>query len=249
MKFLLPVMLLLCVLPGDAQFQVRDSSLFDPHVSISYGYAAPGGNLADRFGNNGSLGLGFHIKAKSNWVYGVQGIYIFGNRVHEPGLLQNLYTVNGEILDNQGQITKMFIQERGYCITMNGGRLFNFIGPNPNSGLLILGGIGFMQHKIRLEHQETKVRQLEGDYIKGYDRLTNGICFYQFVGYSLMSSNKLVNFFAGFESYQGLTQSRRGYNFDTMKQDNNKRRDVLVGMRAGWVLHLYERTPDKYYFN
>ena len=106
-----------------------------------------------------------------------------------------------------------------------------------------------MQHKIRIEHQEHEIRFLEDDYLKGYDRLTNGLCLYQFAGYSLMSNNRLINFFVGVESYQGFTQGRRDLNFDTGLTDNAKRMDVLLGIRGGWVLHLYRRAPDEYYFD
>lgn len=246
------VFLLACILgalTADAQYQVRDSTLFNPHFTISYCYHTPGGDMADRFGNNGGLGLGFHIKSKTNWYYGIQGTYIFGKRVTEPGLLSNLATDAGEILDNQGQIAKVYIQERGYTVTANFGRIFSRLGPNPNSGLLVMGGIGFIQHKIRIEHQENEIRFLEGDYLKGYDRLTNGLTTYQFLGYYLMSNNKLVNFIVGVEAFQGFTQGRRDLNFDTGTTDNAKRRDNLLGLRVGWTLHLYQRTPDQYYYN
>ncbi len=232
-----------------AQYQVRDSSLFNPHVSVSWGVHTPGGDMDDRFGNSGSLGLGFHIKSKTNWYYGVQGSYIFGRTVNEPGLLSNLYTENGEILDNQGQVAVVFIQQRGYTVTADFGRLFSVLSPNPNSGILVYGGIGFMQHKIRIEHQENEIRFLDGEYEKGYDRLTNGLCTYQFAGYSLMSNNRLINFFIGVEAFQGFTQSRRDLNFDTMERDTRQRQDFLFGLRAGWVLNLYTRAPDEYYYD
>ena len=232
-----------------AQFQVRDSSLFNPHISLSYGLHIPGGDLADRFGTNQTAGVGFHIKSKTNWYYGVQFNYLFGNTVKEPRLLQNLLTEDGFILDNQGQIATLYIQQRGYGLTANFGRLFNFCGPNPNSGLLLMVGGGLLQHRIRIEHQETEIRQLDGDYEDGYDRLTNGFTLYQFAGYFLMSNNKLVNFYAGIESYQAFTQNRRDMNFDTMETDTRRRKDQLLGFRVGWVLHLYQRSPDKYYFN
>jgi len=233
----------------NAQFQVRDSSVFNPHFSVSLGYQWPGGDLADRFGNSGSPGIGFHIKSKTNWYYGIQWNYVFGNKVTEPGLLRNLRTNNGEILDDQGQIAVMFIQQRGYSAALEGGRLFNFIGPNPNSGLLIKGGVGFFQHKIRIEHQTNPIGQLEGDYLKGYDRLTNGFALNQFIGYYHMSNNRLINFFVGVESLQAFTQSRRDFNFDTQMKEENKRFDMLLGVRAGWCVHLYRRAADLYYFN
>lgn len=232
-----------------AQFQVRDSALFDPHISISFAYQTPGGDLAMRFSNNMNVGGAFHIKTKKNWYYGVQGAYFFGNKVNEPGLLQNLYTDQGEILDNQGQIAIVAPQERGFAITLDGGKILDVVGPNRNSGLLLMGGLGFLQHKIRIEHQENEITQLEGDYLKGYDRLTSGITLYQFAGYFHMSNNRLANFFFGIEAHQAFTRGRRDLNFDTMTSDNKPRFDLLAGIRAGWVLHLYTRTSSEYYYN
>ena len=230
-----------------SQWQVRDSALFNPHVTVGYGYSTPGGDLANRFGNNGSLEVGFHIKNKKNWYYGVQFNYLFGNKVHEPNLMANLLTSRGEILDEQGQIATMFIQERGFNVFFQCGKLFPIIGPNKNSGLLITGGVGLLQHKIRLEHQEAKITQLEGDYLKGYDRLTNGLSLNQFIGYYHLSNNRLINFYIGAQGTEGFTQSRREWNLDTQTQDTAKRLDMLFGLRAGWILNLYQRAPNDYY--
>jgi hypothetical protein len=230
------------------QFQVRDSVLFNPHVEIGGGYQMPLGDMAKRFGHSGVVGLGFHIKAKSQWYYGVQGSYFFGNKVTEPGLIQNLYTVNGEILDDQGQKSIVYIQERGWMYFGDVGRLFPVIGPNKNSGILAYGGLGYIHHKIRIEHQSNEIAQLTGEYLKGYDRLTAGPAGHLFLGYFHMSNNKMINFFAGVEYVQAWTRSQRNWNFDTQTRDTALRNDGLLGVRAGWVVHLYRRAPDAFYF-
>jgi hypothetical protein len=246
-KFKLLLSFLFFVHHAGAQWQVRDSSLFNPHVTVGYGYSTPGGDLANRFGNNGSIEVGFHIKDKKNWYYGVQLNYLFGNKVHEPNLLSNLLTSRGEILDEQGQIATMFIQERGFNVFLQGGKLFPIIGPNKNSGLLITAGVGLLQHKVRIEHQEAKITQLEGEYLKGYDRLTNGLSVNQFIGYYHLSNNRLINFYIGAQATEGFTQSRREWNLDTQTQDTDKRLDMLFGLRAGWILNLYQRAPNDFY--
>jgi hypothetical protein len=162
-------------------------------------------------------------------------------------LLSNLLTSRGEILDEQGQIATMFIQERGFNVFLHGGKLFPIIGPNLNSGLLITAGVGLIQHKIRLEHQEAKITQLEGDYLKGYDRLTNGLSVNQFIGYYHLSNNRLINFYIGAQATEGFTQSRREWNLDTQTQDTAQRLDMLFGLRAGWILNLYQRAPNDFY--
>jgi hypothetical protein len=203
--------------------------------------------MEERFGSNGVAGASFNIKTRKNFLYGVDFSYLFGTRVKEPGLLQNLYTEAGEIIDNEGQIAPVIIQERGYTAMANVGKIFNWFGPNPNSGVIVKAGLGFMQHKIRIEHQENVINQLEGDYLKGYDRLTNGIAFSQFVGYYYMSNSRLANFYLGVEFVQGYTQGRRDYNFDTRTTDDSKRRDMLNGFKFGWIVPLYKRQPDEFY--
>ncbi|WP_306642088.1 hypothetical protein [Sanyastnella coralliicola] len=232
-----------------AQRNVADSLVFSPQISFNYGYQIPAGDMAQRFGNNSSIGLSFHIKDDKNWFYGVEGVYIFGTDVTEPGLLQNLLTENGEIISNQGEISEILIQERGFMVTANGGKLFSLKKTNPNSGILIKGGIGFMQHKIRIENQIHTITQLEDEYLKGYDRLTNGLALSEFVGYYHMSDNRLANFYVGFESYQAFTRGRRDFNFDTQTVDDQARFDMLIGVRAGWVIHIYKRTGREYYYD
>jgi hypothetical protein len=247
-RLLILILILGLPMASWSQNVVRDSSLFDPHVSISYAFHMPGADMVDRFGNSHNIGLGFHIKSKTNWYYGIQGSYEFGTRVIEPGLLSNLTIEGGYIMDNQGQLSKISIQQRGFMLALDGGYLFDFIGPNKNSGLLTYFGCGFMQHKIRIEHQENEIPQLEGEYLKGYDRLANGLATHQFIGYYHMSNNRLINFYVGIEAWQGFTQGRRPIYFDTKADGTGTRRDALAGIRAGWTLHLYKRMSNGYYY-
>lgn len=97
-----------------------------------------------------------------------------------------------------------------------------------------MGGVGILQHKIRIEHQDNKIPQLEGDYLKGYDRLSNGLMVHQFVGYFHMSNNRLINFFVGAEAWQGFTKNRRDLNFDTkMHDDKTKQTSTWITRRMG----------------
>jgi len=228
---------------------IKDSIVGTSHFRIGYSYQIPGGDLADRFGNNSNIEIAFGIKTKKNSYFGLSFTSLFGGQVSEPGLMQNLYTDQGHILSNDGKISRILIQERGYTISLEAGKLFNVIGKNPNCGILVKGGFGFIQHKIRLEHQFDKINQLEGDYLKGYDRLTNGFQLNEFIGYYHQGNRKLVNYYVGLEAYQAFTAGRRDYNFDTQTVDNNPRTDLLFGIKAGWIIHLYGRsTGGEYYY-
>lgn len=232
-----------------AQGTVRDTSLFDPHVTMSYAYQIPGGDLADRYGNNSNLSFGFHIKSRTQWYYGVQGQFLFGSRViQEDGFLQNLMVDGNYVLDNDGYPATLVIQQRGFALSADFGRLFPVVGPNQNSGVLVKGGLGFLQHKIRIEHQETYIAQLEDEYLKGYDRMANGPAVTGFFGYYHMSNNRLINFVIGVEGWSALTQPRRAINFDTRVIETGPRKDILLGLRAGWTLHLYKRMSDNFFY-
>lgn len=227
---------------------IKDSIVATTHFRMGYAYQIPSKNLAERFGNNSNIEVAFGIKTKKNFLFGLSTTYLFGEQVTEPGLMQNLYTSQGHILANDGKIARVIAQERGFTISLEGGKIVNIIGPNPNCGILVKGGFGFIQHKIRLEHQFDEINQLEGDFLKGYDRLTNGWQINEFVGYYHQANRKLVNFYVGIEAYQGFTAGRRDYNFDTMKKDDSPRKDFLLGMRAGWIIHLYGRSAGGEYY-
>lgn len=217
------------------------------HLSINYAYQNPAGDLAQRFGANSAVGFAFHVKEKSNFYWGVEASVLFGNRVYEPGLMSNLYTRNGEILDNLGAQSSVEVGERGYTMTANIGKVFPVWGSNVNSGILVKLGLGHMMHKIRLEHSQNDITQLEGEYLKGYDRYTSGLMFSEFVGYYHMGDRRVANFYAGFEFMQGLTQGRRPQYFDTMAAGDVRRTDLLLGIRVGWVIHLYSRMSQEFY--
>lgn len=204
--------------------------------------------MADRFGANSNIGTSFHIKTKKNIYFGAEGSFVFGSNVSQFGLMSNLFTSDNEILSNSGEVAEVLVQQRGWLVTLNAGKVFPLRKSNPNSGILLKGGIGYMQHKIRLETQMHTVTQLEDEYIKGYDRLTSGLLFSQFAGYFHMSNNRFANFYLGVEAYQGLTSGRRSWNFDTQNRDEGMRTDLLFGLRAGWVIHIYKRTGRDFYY-
>ena len=231
-----------------AQVSIKDSSVFVPMVCASYGFQFPGGDLTKRFGPNSNFGLSFLIKNKKNLVYGISGSFIFGNKLREDGILDTISTSTGQIIDANGQYAEVRLFERGFATHLHFGIVFPFPKPNPNSGILALAGAGFLQHKIRIDDIGNNSPQLSKEYRKGYDRLTNGFSVSQFLGYVFLSNKRLVNFYGGFEFIQAFTQSRRSWDVDLMKRDTQKRFDVLYGFRLGWILPLYKKAPDKYYY-
>ena len=235
----------LLFLSTNAQVNIKDSTVFAPLISASYSYQWPGGDLVNRFGSNSSIGAAFMIKTKSNWIFGIDGNFIFGNNVKEDGILDSISTEKGRIIDENGNDADIGFFERGFLTSLKFGRLFSLLGPNKNSGVVIIGSVGLLQHKIRIEGDAPPIK---GDYKKGYDRLTNGLALSEFIGYLYLGNKHVLNFYAGFEFTQAWTQNRRSYNFDTMEKDEAKRIDVLSGIRVGWMIPLNKRVPDEYYY-
>lgn len=229
-----------------SQVSVKDSSIYTPYVGVSYGYQLAAGDLAKRFGNSSAVGGNLDFKTKKYWIFGVNGCYFFGKDVKES-LFDSIATPSGAIIDGNGEFADVRLYERGFTASLTAGRMFSFKRPNPNSGIVFSVGAGFIQHKIRIETIGNKVPQLSKEYKKGYDRLTNGFLLSQNLGYLYLSDNRLINIYFGLECMQGFTQSRRSFDYDLMKQDTQKRVDIMYGAKIAWILPLYKRAPQEFY--
>ena len=233
----------------NAQFNVRDSAVSFAMIGGTFSYQAPGGDMADRFGNNFNVGGTFQWKTKKNWIFGVDGSFIFSEQVKENTILSNISTSLGYIIGQDGYYADVYLYERGFMANAKAGKIFPVIGPNPNSGIMTTMGVGLLQHKIRIEDKGDRSPQLSDEYKKGYDRLTNGLSLTEFLGYIHFSNHRFVNFMGGIECTQAFTKCRRDYNFDTMMRDDKSRMDLLFGFRVAWIVPLYKRMPRDFYYN
>jgi hypothetical protein len=230
-----------------AQHGIRDTSIVVVPVTMSYAYQLPQGDMGIRFGPNSNIGLSAGIKFRSNYYLGAEGSFITGNRVNDNAMLNQLIADNGDIVDQDGQPATVLLSERGYTVMLTAGKIIPVAGPNPNSGILLKLGGGYMRHKVRIETQNNVVPALEGDYLKGYDRLTAGPAAMFFMGYQHFGNRRLVNFMVGFELNMGFTRTLRPYNFDTGRTDDDQRIDGLNGLRFGWTLPIYKARDDRFY--
>jgi hypothetical protein len=218
----------------------RDNSMGVFLITLSGGGQTPGGDLADRFGGNYTIGGGMeYILPNSNIILGVESDFYFGNTVKED-VLENLRTPEGLLVANNRTLATNPLRQRGFYAGVTIGKLFSLSSVNPKSGIRVTIGGGLMQHHIRIQDDPmAPVAALRDDYKKGYDRLTNGFALNEFVGYQYLARDRRLNFYAGFEFTQGFTQNRRSFNFDTMTADTDKRIDLLYGFKIGWSLPFY----------
>lgn len=218
---------------------------------LSFSGHVPGADLAERFGTAPAFGLGMDfISDESNWLVGLNFNYFFGSRVNED-VIAALRTPEGAIIGNTRSYADVQLRMRGYYVGGHLGKHFSLGLANPRSGIRLTLGAGLLQHKVRIQDDpQSVVPQLTGDYKKGYDRLSNGLAFNQFIGYQILSRDRRANFFAGFEFTQAMTMSRRDFDFDTRAKDETERLDLLYSFKAGWVLPIYfgKRAAEQIYY-
>ena len=235
--------------PVLAQKNVRDSCVSMGIASFGYMAQLPGADLADRFGFSNSLAIYGGYKLDNNWSFGLSYHFQFGSLVQENDMLDDMRTSEGFILNSNGLPANVLLFQRGHVGQAHIGKLFPWIGPNPNAGVLFRFGMGYWTHRIRIEHINDAIPQLEGEYKKGYDRMAGGMILSQFIGYQHTSNNRLINFYAGFEFWQGIMQPLRSYQYDLMGPEEGSRFDLNFGIKAGWILPIYKRPPPEYMFD
>lgn len=214
-------------------------------ITPTYSYQVPGKDMATRFGNNSSIGLGLVYKMPKGWIGGLEYNWLFGQRVKETGLFDTIIGSTGQIIDENGNFSVVRFNERGHTFFVKGGKIIPFNKVNLNSGFLVEAGFGFMMHKIDIFSSQVTIPQLSEEYLKGYDRLTGGWAAKQFIGYQNLDPRKRINFIIGVELVEGWTHSLRSYNFDTRVQDTHRRFDLLMGIKAGITIPIYTKDPDE----
>ncbi len=232
-----------------AQGSIQDSVISSSLIHASLGFQIPGGDMAERFGVSYSVGTGYLYKTNKNWLIGAEVNFFFGDNVKiADSLFKNIMTSNDFIIDGNGEGAIIGITQRGFSAWGKVGKLFPVFSPNPNSGFFFTLGAGYLQHNLSISNLDNTAPQLEGDYRKGYDRLTAGPAVNLNIGYMYLGSHRLLNFMIGFELNQGWTKSLRDYDFDLMRKDEQSRSDLLSGFKIGWIIPLYGRAPKEYYF-
>lgn len=205
-------------------------------VNLSYSFQNPGGDLANRYGWNSAAGAGIDYLSGKNWIIGGHVDYLFGTRVKED-VLAPLRNSNGDLIGNNRSIAAIRLTQRGWNANFLFGKLIPFRKEKRLFGIRATAGVGVLQHKIRIQQDPASlVPQTTGDYRKGYDRLSNGLAFSEFIGIQKISTNRTINFILGVELVQGFTQNRREWDFDKMAKDDNKYVDFILGGKFTWTI-------------
>ncbi len=216
----------------------------------------PFGVYADRFGIGYSVGAGFWLKTRSRWLLGLDFTYTLHNQVRESVLdsvaLRTVGAAN-QLAGSDAQLADVRITGRSYRFpVVRVGRVWParlLPGAGANAGVFGTVGAGFWQHKINFEDVSGTATPLRGAYVKGYDRLTNGVVLTQTLGYLHLSRQRRINFFLALEASEGFTQNRRSWDYSTQRRDDRQRLDLLFGARVGWLFTVYKKLPREYYYD
>ncbi len=219
---------------------------FNNAILIAPAFTAqfPLADMQKRYGYNSQIGGSLTYQIRKHWHIGVDAGFMFGNRVKEDSVLDRISTSQGSFISVQdGSLVNVFLQQRGFTVKAIFGKTILFSKKNPlnHSGLLLLTGVGFIQHRILIDVREEIVPQLNKTYRKGYDRMSNGPVISQFIGAIFLKHKKWISVYGGVQADVAFTQNRRPINFDTQIADNAQRIDAFIGVKFGWIIPVFRK--------
>tara|TARA_R110002096_G_scaffold435690_1_gene662115 strand:- start:3047 stop:3808 length:762 start_codon:yes stop_codon:yes gene_type:complete len=247
LKILIISLLVFDSLPTFSQ-TITDSAAAFPFVRFQYQRVFPGGDFETTYGSMNEIGGAIGYKTKSNWQFDIEAGYYFGADIKRKDMLNDIINSDGSATDSDGELIKLLYEIRGMNILASVGKIIPISKKNPNSGILLKAGAGFLQHRIKVDFRDGTAFQLSDENLKGYDRLHRGVMFRQFIGYQYYGVKNLLSFYIGFEFNEALTYNKREYNYDERAFDTDQKLDILHGFRFGWTIPIRSRNSEEFYY-
>jgi hypothetical protein len=214
------------------------------NLNFGYGVEWPEGDMKDRYGRNLKISIGAENIMKSKIFYGLDFDYKFGGSVVED-VFEVYRLENGTtLLGSFGGPSEVIAKERGLYLGVYGGKIITFNSSNL-TGIRLAGGVGILQHMLNFNDDTQSFEIINGEYSKGYDRLTRGMAVKGYLGYALYSKDKKFNMNIGIEYTLGFTKAVREINFDSGLSDTKNRKDHLIGLKAEILLPFFKTTKEE----
>lgn len=252
-KALVLVLAMFCVVTLKAQQDIMKAKISTVMFQGTYAFQGPGADTRDLYGNNSTVGGGIYYKTKSNWMFGINGNYIFSENVDiaRKDLMGCILTENSELITGDGIYGSYSLFERGCHFQAKVTKIFNILAPNPNCGFFISAGVGYLQNRIKIEFSSyiSTPTNLAGDYKYGYDRMRGGFAYSGEIGYLFLSNTRIFNFSLSFEVIQANTHAMRDYDFNLMGKGPSNFTDRFYGIRVAIYIPTYKRMPAEYYYD
>lgn len=233
---------------------------------VTYAAQFPGLDTRTDYGFTNTIGGSVIYKTRSNWLFTANGNFIFGNQLKGDriaNLGEGITTYEGEVIGGGGLKSSLALYQRGLHFQAEVGKLFA-MQPNPNSGVFVQAGIGYLRSRLRIDYQieaQNPPYPLMDDYQYGYDRMRGGLALHGEAGYLIMSDSRIYNFSVSLEVTYARTKHLRDYDFRVFEDENgnfkpvgytdkSKRfNDFYYGIRLSWMIPTYQRQPDEFYYN
>lgn len=240
------VVFLFCILTFQLFSQEEKKAL--NAIIFDYTHQFPFADLKETYGDNSSIGISILKKLQNNYLVGIDGSYIFGSKIKQENLFESISTENGEIINKDGLFANVLTYQRGLSTFLTGGKAFLF-AENNHSGIYFIAGLGYMQHKIRIQTQEDIIPHLDDEYKKGYDRLSGGLSMKMTMNYMYFSKRNNIKFFVGFEFIKGWSKNLREYNFDQMTHATGElRNDIVLGIKSGIIIPILRKNSEEFHY-
>ena len=218
--------------------------LIMPNYTLQFPFA----DMAKRFGINSLFTAQIAFKSTKNWLIGAEGSFLFGTKVKQNYILDGVETSTGQFVTTFNDLTYVNLEEHGFNIKFDAGKIFPVSTKFPDAGIMILTSAGFLQHKIAIDVKPSELPQFSPAYKKGYDRMANGPVISQFLGGTFMARRKYLSGYLGAQFDAGFTEGRRPYDFYLMEPLHDKRIDLFIGIRAAWIIPVFLESSAKEYF-
>lgn len=213
-------------------------------VQFNYGYQFSLFDLADRFGNHGTIQTAVIIKKKS-LEFGLHLQFLFGSQVKED-VLAKFRSSTGELIGEDHQIAQVDLRQRGLMPSISLGKSIRL---NTGSNLVFQIQPGWLMHWIRFQNSGNSFAPIRGEYRYGYDRFSAGFAVSEMLGYRYLSKNRLINFELGVQFTQGFTNLKRNTQLDQPGISTSGRLDGLFGLQAKWIIPVFKRkNADTIYY-
>ena len=268
-RIIIPLLLLLGVslhLSAQTPKDIMKEPISVAMFHATYAFHIPGLDTKVLYGVSHNVGGGFTYKTESGLLFTFDANYIYGPKVKGDRveiLGEGITTEVGEIIGSAGNISTFEVNQRGFHLQGQVGKLFS-LGPNPNCGIFVQAGLGYLRTRIKVDYQQALLNtpyQVHGDYQYGYDRMRGGPAVHFETGYLLLNDTRLLNVSIALEVTYARTRDLRDYDFRVFtnpetgvmepvgRTDPNKRyNDLYFGIRVTWNIPTYERQPQDFYY-
>lgn len=243
-----------CIFTVQAQLQERvsvvDSTSLIVYSQFEFSYNFPLADLRTDYHNFMSVGTGVDVKTDKNFIFGFHFNYQFGGKVRGEILNESFKELIAKgtnyFIDQKGVANnELSVDYRGLYFNFVFGKIFPVSKYYRNSGIIVEGGVGVLQHYMHITNPNNAILSLKGEYSKGYDKLTLGFSLYQFIGYQHITKRNLLCFYGGIEFSEIFSKRQRQYDFNLMKKDDNSYFESFIGLKFGWIIPLYKHNPHR----